>query len=1088
MPRVRLVSLLLWFGYAFFVVYGSLVPLQYTPKPFDAAWHAFQHAPFLNLGVESRADWVANGVLYAPLGFLSVHLLMVAFRALPRLFSSLAAIAFCCALAVAVEFTQLFFPPRTVSLNDLLAESIGTVFGAVLAPRYSPRFVNLIGAIGGERSRLLRMLSAAYVPAYVALALFPFDFLVSWTELQGKIDSGQWGWLLSGVERRPLWFLIWSLADVATALPLGLGFGMSVQGRSPGYARAAAYGFFVGAFIEVAQFFTASGISQGWSVLTRMAGVCLGLFLYRGAARLSAASVASVLRRLTLPFMAAYLMGLLYTNGYLSLSWLGLADAVRHWSEVRLMPFYYHYYTSETQALHSLVTVSISYLPLALLAWAHRRSLGFAVSLSVLTAFAFEGGKLFLAGSHPDPTNLLLAAMTGGLGLTALRFFTAPASSLPAAPVTGPGQIADRGRPVWSAQGSAGAHWLWLAPALLAVLAWLSGFPGFRLPLMLLLLGSAFVVWRSPVAALALLPAALPVLDLAPWTGRFFFDEFDALALVCMGLAWVRTPVPAGRRNPSDLSRAIVWGLLALSLTLGVWRGFSTLHWPDANAFNNYFSDFNAVRIVKGAVWAALALGLLHRLQALGTDGVRPVALGLVTGLVFCCAAVIWERLSFGGFWDFDAAYRVTGLFSSMNTGGAYIETFIVVATPFLIVLLAQARDWAGRAAAILLLLTATYALFVTYSRGGYLAFMLVVLTSLAAALWQARRRWLGAALVGSLVVAMLLVALQVVRGGFAQSRLETVVDDLGVRQRSWAEAMRIRNDDLATTLFGMGLGKYPETSFWRSQSLPRVARFSLESEDGNDFLRLSSGDPVGFEQLVRLQPEIPYVLSLDLRARAPGAVLNVALCEKWLLASRNCEFLKLGPVTVGHAWQHVKASFTPASLDAGPWYLPRPIKLSLNYAVANSTIEVDNIRLTDAQGHELLDNGDFSQGLDHWFFAADGAVYLPWRIHNLWYGILFDLGWVGVGAYLLLLVFSVVRAIPAIRRGDAMASAALAALAGFLVIGLFENLLAAPRFLFLFLLLNGLCVLRSVAVRPAALGCHSGRVEVITGRRDRGE
>ena len=127
--------------------------------------------------------------------------------------------------------------------------------------------------------------------------------------MQGKIESGQWGWLLSGVERRPLWFLIWSLADVATALPLGLGFGMSVRGRSPGYALAAAYGFFVGAFIEVAQFFTASGISQGWSVLTRMAGVCLGLFLYRGAARLSAASVASVLRRLTLPFMAVGAVG-----------------------------------------------------------------------------------------------------------------------------------------------------------------------------------------------------------------------------------------------------------------------------------------------------------------------------------------------------------------------------------------------------------------------------------------------------------------------------------------------------------------------------------------------------------------------------------------------------------------------------------------------------------------------------------------------------------------------------------------------------------------------------------------------------------
>ena len=33
----------------------------------------------------------------------------------------------CLALAVGIEYLQLFFPPRTVSLNDLLAEGLGTV-------------------------------------------------------------------------------------------------------------------------------------------------------------------------------------------------------------------------------------------------------------------------------------------------------------------------------------------------------------------------------------------------------------------------------------------------------------------------------------------------------------------------------------------------------------------------------------------------------------------------------------------------------------------------------------------------------------------------------------------------------------------------------------------------------------------------------------------------------------------------------------------------------------------------------------------------------------------------------------------------
>ena len=46
---------LLW---ALFVAYGSLVPLDFRPRP--DAWQAFMNTPWLSLGVGSRADWVAN--------------------------------------------------------------------------------------------------------------------------------------------------------------------------------------------------------------------------------------------------------------------------------------------------------------------------------------------------------------------------------------------------------------------------------------------------------------------------------------------------------------------------------------------------------------------------------------------------------------------------------------------------------------------------------------------------------------------------------------------------------------------------------------------------------------------------------------------------------------------------------------------------------------------------------------------------------------------------------------------------------------------------------------------------------------------
>ncbi len=96
----------IWFCYVFFVVYGSLVPLDFTPLPLDQAWAVFQHIPMYKLGVESRADWISNGVLYVPVGFLTAHLLIQRFSDAWRLFLLFLGALFSFALAFGVEFTD----------------------------------------------------------------------------------------------------------------------------------------------------------------------------------------------------------------------------------------------------------------------------------------------------------------------------------------------------------------------------------------------------------------------------------------------------------------------------------------------------------------------------------------------------------------------------------------------------------------------------------------------------------------------------------------------------------------------------------------------------------------------------------------------------------------------------------------------------------------------------------------------------------------------------------------------------------------------------------------------------------------------
>jgi hypothetical protein len=125
---------------------------------------------------------------------------------------------------------------------------------------------------------------------------------------------------------------------------------------------------------------------------------------------------------------------------------------------------------------------------------------------------------------------------------------------------------------------------------------------------------------------------------------------------------------------------------------------------------------------------------------------------------------------------------------------------------------------------------------------------------------------------------------------------------------------------------------------------------------------------------------------------------------------------------------------------------------------VAQSTIDLDNVKLETKSGINLLRNGNFSQGMDHWFFATTGTLHAHWRTHSLFYGVLFDQGWFGVVALGALLALALIRGTRKAWQGDALSVAALAGLSGFLVGGLFDTQIDAPRFLMLLLLLACAC------------------------------
>ena len=412
-------------AWAAFVAYGSLVPLEFKPNP--AATQQFLNIPWLQLGVGSRADWVANILLYLVLAYFTTGAIWASrLGAGVRTVLLGLALGACLALAVGIEYLQLFFPPRTVSLNDLLAESIGTALGAVIWFMSGKRIAAMWERfIAGGRNSILALL-ALYAVGYLGLSFFPYDFLVSSGELAAKLakpDSlsigpglGCGSGFTCGVKL---------IVEALLVVPFGLLL-VFMRGRRNGALapRSMTWGFgagvAIGLVVEAVQVVLASGNTQGISVLTRGLGVAWGVALAHTHPSRWVDYSPTTARRVLFALLPLHLGLALALNGLLPLQLQPEWAALEKLEGLRFLPFYYHYYTSETAAVRSLLFVAGSYAPIgvaAAIGWpaAPRRAALGAVLSALTLCFGVELLKLFSLAARPDPTNLLIAAASAWL-------------------------------------------------------------------------------------------------------------------------------------------------------------------------------------------------------------------------------------------------------------------------------------------------------------------------------------------------------------------------------------------------------------------------------------------------------------------------------------------------------------------------------------------------------------------------------------------------------------------------------------------------------------------------------------------------
>lgn len=609
-----------------------------------------------------------------------------------------------------------------------------------------------------------------------------------------------------------------------------------------------------------------------------------------------------------------------------------------------------------------------------------------------------------------------------------------------------------------------------LVLAVLAVLAAVWSATWISLPLPALLAGLA--AWgaacaRWPRLWLFLLPTLLAVVDTAPWTGWFFYDLSDLLLLVALAVELARRgplwPLPVGGFAMVAILAFFLSMVLSLLLGAGTDAG-ALIRPPGLNDLFDYLSPWNGLRVAIGVLWAIALLPILGRLTR--DDPRAPVwfAGGLAVAVILVGAAALRERWLYTDFLDFSQEYRVVATFASMRVGGSHIGAFLVLALPAALALLLAERRALAKAIGAGAMLLGLAALFLTYTRAAWLGAAVGLGITLLAILFRrperavASARWRTGLIATAGLLALATFAVAIALSGYARQRLAAAPEDFRSRVAIYANALAMMDPTATAQLFGMGVGSFPVVYYTRNpDGVAPSRRLIVEDEDGNRFMRLITGQGGRYPeellfsvyQRIPLRPHETWTLTLRVRSANAGA-LTIEIKEKpTLYGGRGIGVAELR--SIGTGWTERQISLDSGTLGVGPLELRRAATLLLRAGPEDAVVDVDDIRLTDQAGVDIMRNGDFRAGHEAWTFEAPHHV--AYQVKNAFIGMYFDQGAFGLAAFLALLVAAAVAYPAALQIQPGIAASLAGGIVGFLAFGLFDNSLTEPRVTLLFMI-----------------------------------
>lgn len=504
---------------------------------------------------------------------------------------------------------------------------------------------------------------------------------------------------------------------------------------------------------------------------------------------------------------------------------------------------------------------------------------------------------------------------------------------------------------------------------------------------------------------------------------------------VGVGLAWwlVRRQRPGATARAAGLGAGVAW-FLGVGL-LAAWL-------------------FPA-----GGYRALLALLACAALVLAGVESLRPLpARAWAQGLLLAAAAV--------------AGVTAVSLFVPKGAYLAFAAAWVSAAVMIVRARRPSGQGHAGLVASVLASLAALTAVGVNWGGPSAwapgLASSLLLALALMAACARRRPSWPTAVQWQGQLMALLVVMAAVVGvfdgGAYMGQRLTQTGSDGEGRQAHWRRALSWL--DGADWLAGKGLGRFVTNFGLSGQTVDQVGDYRLKPGQGEHGAvlvltggkhQLGNGELFRVSQRIRTPAPGPLTLDLQIRAEQPTAV-NVEITEKHLLYPMAFTGQIKDAPKPGSSWQAMHFDLPAAEISSGPPWAPRWIVFSMALESPGRLVEMDSLVLRDAQGHSLLVNGDFEQGLARWFSSSD-RHHMPWHAKNVVVHLLFEQGLLGLLAVFLAAGVAFWRTVVGAAREHPAAPALAGALLGVAVVGMGDSLFDMPRIAFVIWWLVAACL-----------------------------